>query len=433
MPRLTVESIKRRRPTDKRQVLPDTATRGLYLIVEPSGTKTFRLRYKVAGKEHVYTLGTFGDADEPGRITIEIARALAANWQARIRVGDYPHAVLARERAERRDAPTLTDLAERFRVKYLNQHTRRADARMVTFNKHVLPELGAMKLRDIRRRDLNAVLDDVTTKGHTVAAYGLARLLGQMFRFAVDEELLEASPAERLRKGKPADIRDRVLSDDELRALWTALDRGDIPMSAAIRVALRLLLLTGARAGELCAARWSDVRLDGDMPQWTIPRTATKTSMPHTIPLGPSAVQLFKRLHALTGDTPFVLPAGDRLMSTKRMKPRKHAPSASLDPHAIAVALRRCFRDDKLPGVQPFGAHDLRRTMRTGLVRLGHSTELAERVIGHKPRSILVQTYDQYDRMPERRRALLDWDAEVRRILAKRPKVAALTHRRVRS
>ncbi len=304
---------------------------------------------------------------------------------------------------------------------------------MVTFNKHVLPELGAMKLRDVRRRDLNAVLDEVTAKGHAVAAYGLARLLGQMFRFAVDEELLEASPAERLRKGKPADIRDRVLDDGELRALWIALDAGNLPMSATIRIALRLLLLTGARAGELCAARWSDLPLDGDMPLWTIPRTATKTGMAHTIPLGPSAVRLFRQLHALTGDTPFVLPAGDRLMGAKRTKPRKHAPRASLDPHAIAVALRRCFRDDKLPDVQPFGAHDLRRTMRTGLVRLGHPTELAERVIGHKPRNILVQTYDQYDRMPERRRALLDWDAEIRRILAKRSKVTTLTPRKVRS
>lgn len=436
MPHLTTETIRRHKAPVERITKADSHTRGLYLVIEPTGTKRFVLRYKIAGATRRYALGTFGEAGEPGRITLDAARTLAHDWRQRIRRGEYPHDALARERDQhalerkaRIEAPTLADLAELFRTKYLDAHTRRPAERLIAFQKHVAPELGAVKLADIRRRHLNAVLDDVAAT-HPATAYKLARLLGQMFRFAVDEELIETSPAERLRKGKAATIRDRVLSDDELRTVWAVLDGTDpVPMAQNIRHALRLLLLTGARAGELCAARWADVRLEGDMPLWTLPRTATKTGAAHTIPLGPTAVELFTRLRELTGDTEYVLPAGDRLMSTKRTKPRKRPPSASLDPHAIAVAVRRCRDEGKFPKVAPFGAHDLRRTMRTGLVRIGHSTELAERVIGHKPRSILVQTYDQYDRLTERRRALIEWDAEVRRILAGKSKVASIDKR----
>lgn len=436
MPRLTTEAIRRHRAPLERITKADSHTRGLYLVIETTGTKRFVLRYKADGKTHRYALGQFGESDEPGRVTLDQARALAHDWRERIKRGEYPHDVLARERElhalERKahaEAPTLADLADLFLRKYLQPRTKRPEHRMVTFNKHVPAELLATRLADIRRRHLNAVLDTVA-ETHPVAAYGLARLLGQMFRFAVDEELIETTPAERLRKGKPHTPGDRVLSDDELRTVWATLEAGELPMSQPVRIALRILLLTGARSGELCAARWTDVRLDGDMPQWTIPRTDTKTGAAHVVPLTKTAVALFQRLHALTGDTDYCLPAGERVMGAERRKARSREITGPMASHAIATALRRCHDASKFPDVAAFGAHDLRRTMRTGLVRLGSSTELAERVIGHKPRSLLLATYDHYDRLPERRAALADWDKEVQRILANKPKVAAIPKRK---
>ncbi|MDQ5945452.1 MAG: hypothetical protein QG619_874 [Pseudomonadota bacterium] len=436
MPHLTTESIRRHKAPSERVTRADSHTRGLYLVLEPTGTKRFLLRYKVDGKTYRHALGIFGEAGDVGRITLDQARTLVNDWRDRIKNGEYPHAVQQLERQQhdadrlaRAAAPTVADLADRFKTKYLDKQTRRADARMITFNKHVIPQLGTMKIAAVRRAHLNALLDDVTDQGHGVAAYGLARLLGQMFRFAVDEEMLEATPAERLKKGTPAAERDRVLSEDELRKLWIALDTGKLPMTATIRLGLRVLLLTGARAGELCAARWDDFRLDGDMPQWTIPKTVSKNGIAHAIPLGPTALTLLGDLHKMTGDTEYVMPAGDKLMASKRTKPRKRPPTAHLDSHAIAVALRRCHKHGKIPDVAPFSAHDLRRTMRTGLVRLGISTELAERVIGHKPRSALVRTYDLYDRLPERRRALIDWDREVQRIIAGKSNVTKVARK----
>ena len=437
MARFTTESIRRHRAPQDRLTLSDGVARGLYLVIEPSGTKRFLLRYKVDGKTYRHALGTFGEAGEPGRVTLDQARALAHDWRERIRRGEYPHDVIAREREvhalerkARSEAPTVTDLADLFLEKHLRPNTRHPEHRLLQFKKHVIPELGTVKLTDIRRKHLNAVLDGLVAEGGDKVAYSLARILGQMFRFAVDEELIETSPAERLRKGKPHTPGSRILTDDELRTVWKALEGGELPMSAPVRLGLRILLLTGARSGELAAARWDDVRLEGDMPQWTIP--TDKMGSGHLIPLGKTSVELFTQLHTLTGDTDFVLPAAERVMGLARMKARKREVTEHMDSHAIATALRRCHDAGKFLDVAAFGAHDLRRTMRTGLVKLGTTTELAERVIGHKPRSVLLVTYDLYDRLPERRKALVEWDAEVQRILAGKSKVTAIHTKRAR-
>ncbi len=275
-------------------------------------------------------------------------------------------------------------------------------------------------------------------KGHYVTAYALSRLLGQFFRWAVDREILTASPAERLVAGNRHTPRDRVLSEDEIRLFWSQFDRTDLPMSTALRIALKVILLTGVRSQEIALARWEHVALEGDMPGWTIPATAAKEAVAHYVPLGPTAVRLMKSLHDLTGDTEWLLPRGERVHGEGRLTERKVEPTGPLDSHAIATALRRTLRKinglkehKKVPPdfkykLRPFGAHDLRRTLRTGLSRLGFASDLAERVIGHTVGSMILKTYDLYDRMPERRKALADWDREVRRILANKSNVAKL-------
>jgi len=418
MAHLTVEIVRRWKVPPARVTVTDSTIRGLYLIREPSGLKRWVLRYKVEKRTHRFALGRYGETE--GTLSLDRARALAADWREKIRRGIYPHETVERERelhklerATRNAAPTLADLADLFRRKYLEKQTRRPDHRLISFNRWIIPELGAVKLADIRRRHLNAALDKVADAGHSVAAYGLARLLGQMFRFAVDEELIESTPAERLRKGTAHTPGDRVLNDDEIRTVWAAMDR-DLPMSHPLCLAVRALLLTGARAGEFCAAKWTDVQLDGDMPNWTIPSTATKTGQPHNVPLSKGAVAVFRRLKELAESGDYVLPG----------KKAGH-----VEAHALATALRRCHEAEAFGEMPSFGAHDLRRTMRTGLARIGVAADLAERVIGHKPRNVLITTYDLYDRMAERRKALNDWDAEVRRILAGKAKVTTMRKR----
>ncbi len=453
MPQLSVEGIRRRAARPKRQAIADSGSRGLYLIVEPTGFKRFVLRYKVGGRTHWHPIGEFTpDASAlPGAVTLERARAQAASWRPRIREGQYPHIVAQRERdlreQERRarvEAPTVADLVTLFLERYLVPKTRRPAERLAAVEKYLIPKLGATKLTDVRRRDLNAVLDELVAAGRHVTAYQLARLLGQMFRWAVDREYLEASPAERLQGGSPHTPRDRVLSEAEIRTFWSEFDRTDLRVSTAVRLALKVMLLTGVRSKEIAVAKWSDVALSGDMPLWTIPATAAKSARAHLVPLSPGAAALLKRLQTLTGDTDWLLPRAERVRGAERLSERKGEATRPLDSHSLATALRRSLRivnglgeADEPPAdfawkLRPFGAHDLRRTLRTGLSRIGCSTEVAEATIGHTVRSMLVKTYDVYDRMVERRTALLDWDNEVRRILANKPKVVPMRDRKDR-
>lgn len=423
MPMLNVESIRRRKAGPTRIKVADAAVRGLMLIVEPTGTKRFLLRYKAPEadgrvKDRKYALGTFGDG--PGEISLDRARALASEWRERMKVGDYPHRVREAERhavatahAEAAAAPTVTSLIDLFRAKYLLPNTRRPDDRLVTAKKWLLdPDngIGAMRLTEVRRRDLNALLDRMVAAGKPVAAASLGRLLGQMFRFAVDEELIDASPAEKLKKGGAHTPGDRVLTDDEIGRFWVALDQPGLRMSAATKHALRILLLTGARCGEMASARWENVQLTGREPVWTIPATSTKMARTHLVPLSKQAVAAFEALREFTGDTPWCLPAAERVRGPQRAGERDSVPEAHMEAHAFATALRRI---QPIEGVAPFSAHDLRRTLRTGLSRLGYSVDVCEAVIGHVPRNRLIVTYDLYDKLPERRQALTEWGRDV--------------------
>jgi integrase len=451
---LSVESIRRlsKRPVKRR--VADSAARGLNLMIEPTGTKRWVLRYKVkvAGgfREHLHALGAYGE--NPGFLSLPEARRVAIEWRQRIRTkGEYPHEVAAREkdlrereRRAREEAPTVADLVKLFRERYLVPKTRRPDERLAAIEKYLIPRLGTTKLADVRRRDLNGVLDDLVAAGRHVTAYQLARLLGQMFRWGVDREYLEVSPAERLQGGSPHTPRDRVLSEDEIRTFWSEFNRTDLGISTAIRLALKVMLLTGVRSKEIAIARWSDVSLNGDMPVWTIPATAAKNARVHLVPLSPTAVKLLTSLSEFTGDTDWLLPRAERVRGSERLTERKGEATGPLDSHSLATALRRALRDvnglegdDEPPAgfswkLRPFGAHDLRRTLRTGLSRIGCSAEVAEATIGHTVRSMLVKTYDLYDRMPERRAALIDWDKEVRRILANKPTVVSMRDRQGR-
>jgi integrase len=378
------------------------------------------MHYKVASKTFWHPLGEFAATDAPpsGQLTLEQARSHAAAWRPRIRSGEHPHDVAKRERdlkerakSARSAAPTVAETVELFRERYLMPKTNRPDDRLIALRKHVLSKIGDAKLADVQRRDLNGILDEVVAGGRYVIAYALSRLLGQFFRWAVDREYLAVSPAERLVAGNRHTPRDRVLHEDEIRLFWSQFDRTDLPMTTALRLALKVILVTGVRSQEIALARWEHVDLEGDMPGWTIPATAAKEAVAHFVPLGPTAVRLLQSLESLTDDTQWVLPHGERVHGEERLTERKVKPTGPLDSHAIATALRRTLR--KINGLKdgknvppdfkyklrPFGAHDLRRTLRTGLSRLGIASDLAERVIGHTVGSMLLKTYDLYDQL----------------------------------
>jgi integrase len=196
--------------------------------------------------------------------------------------------------------------------------------------------------------------------------------------------------------GRPKLARDRVLADDELRAVWNAAERIGYPYGPLIHV----LILTGARRGEIAEGRWSEIDLPARL--WRFPAERMKSKAAHVLPLTPDVTRILEGLPRFGG--------GEFIFSTTfgRVPISGFAKwKTRLD--ALAVEeLRR--------PIAPFVVHDIRRTMRTGLSSLPIPDLVRELVIAHA-RPGLHKVYDQHAYLHEKREALELWQARVREIV----------------
>jgi integrase len=200
--------------------------------------------------------------------------------------------------------------------------------------------------------------------------------------------------------------RDRVLTAEEVRGFWTKLDTAD--MAEPTRLALKLLLVTAQRRGELTFAKWSHFNVDDKL--WTIPVELLKSSHarrstpePHQVPLSPLALDLLGKLKALSGSSPFVLPA-------RADKRKKRSYSARV--------LSRAVRENaKHFGIKHFTPHDLRRTAASFMTKLKVPRLHVEKVLNHSTRDI-AEVYDRHDYLAEKRAALERWAEHLQTVIA---------------
>src|SRR5215218_1465625 len=253
---LTARSIEQVKPGAKVREIPDGALPGLYLVVQPSGTRSFALRYRHVGRPRNMTLGrwpafSLGEAREAARVAL---RAIAE--------GRDP---AAERRHVKRDASTLFEkVAHLFieRDQRPNNRTWKETARLLGLRAEedrlavlkggIVDQWCGRRLEDIRRRDVIAVIDALSdrpaTKQNTYAA------LRRLFNWALARDLITASPCNGVEAPALTPARDRVLTDDELRWFWRACDAVGPPFAPLFR----LLCLTGQRREEVGGMRWTD-------------------------------------------------------------------------------------------------------------------------------------------------------------------------------
>ena len=261
-----------------------------------------------------------------------------------------------------------------------------------------ISELGKRKARDVSRRDVVSFLDGIVDRGSPVTANRTHALLVQLFSWAAAKDLIPASPMAGIeRPGGEERPRERVLTSDEIKKVWTQIDTAD--MAAPTGLALKLLLVTGQRRGEITRARWSDI--DMDSGAWTIPVELLKTShsrrlspTPHIVPLSPLAAEILTKLRALTGTGAWVLPA--------------HASTRHDEPYSDGVLTRAIRQNAKHLGVSHFTPHDLRRTAASWMTRLKVPRLHVEKVLNHST-SDIAEVYDRHDYLSEKRTALETW------------------------
>lgn len=259
------------------------------------------------------------------------------------------------------------------------------------FEKDVLPKLGALAVEDVKKGHITSVTDPLLARGVNRMAKLIFSLMRQMFRFAVDRDLIEADPTASIRKvkiGGPDTERDRVLSEAEIQALYKQLpDAGLMPTTEA---AIWITLSTLCRIGELLNAQWSDIDLDNQL--WRIPDT--KNGKPHTVFLSDFAVKHFRRVKELNDEGVWVYLSrdGKKAVSTKTITKQLGDRQRDDDPmkrRSKSVASLK-LQDGK------WGPHDLRRTGATMMTRLGVLPEVAERCLNHVEQNRMKRIYQRH-------------------------------------
>ena len=264
--------------------------------------------------------------------------------------------------------------------------------------------LAPMLLRyadELRRRDIRELLDAVADQGFEREAEKRRQTIGAMFRWALSQDMAEVDPTAGLKGYDPGTPRDRVLSVEEIEALWSWLDTNILPHDAAD--ILRLQLLTGARCGEisgLCAEE-----IDRRQWNWTLPAARSKNKRPRVTPLVGTARRIIEtRLLTVEAGPLFTTETGNALTA------------ASIGHYLLA-------RRGKLP-IDKFTTHDLRRTVATMLAEMGVALDLVAAVVGHeaggKETRTLIRHYVRTDLIDRKSHALRAWDERLQRIVTGR-------------
>ena len=219
--------------------------------VQPTGARSWAVRYRHATKPRKLTLGPFPALD------LSTARARAREaLQDVARGGDPASAKREQRRAARDETPdrdTVAAVVERFLARHTRPNNKKRTVQEVerTFRKHVLPAWRDRPIQDIGRRDVITLLDGIVDRGTPVAANRVLAHVRKLFNWALDRSIIEASPCVRIQAPTAEKSRDRVLSDDELRLIWKAADRVDWPFGRFVQ----LLLLTVQRRDEVAGMR----------------------------------------------------------------------------------------------------------------------------------------------------------------------------------
>jgi integrase len=356
--------------------------RGLGVRVTPNGVKTFIFKYRFDGKGRWMTLGTY-----PKMTLAEAYKAHADAWDSLSR-GIDPGAKAMVEREKEHKAPTVGDLAREYMDRWAKPRKRswREDNRIL--QKDILPEWGQRKAKDITRHDVIRLLDHIVGRGAGIMANRTLAVTRKMFNFAVSRGVVSVSPCLGVQAPAQEKQRDRVLTIDEIHALWQALD-GAKMMTGGIKLALKLQLVTAQRKAEIVSAAWDEIDLTDKW--WTIPGEKAKNGLPHRVPLSPLAMELLQAAKPLSGGSPWVFPS-----------PRagKH-----ITPEAVDHALRR-------PGLEALGfsfvPHDLRRTAASYMTSMGIPRLVVSKILNHVERGVTA-VYDRYGYDREKRDALERW------------------------
>jgi integrase len=400
MAKLTDRSLDALRPRTGRYEIWDDARKGFGVRVTPRGVKSFVWVYHFEGKPRRMTFGTYP------RISLADAGVKLAEAKQLLDRGVDPGSRLVSERAAERSAETVGDLVAIYLERYARPRKRSASEDERILRKDVLSRWENRKAKDISRRDVVLLLNEIVDRGAPIQANRTLTIVRRMFRFAIGQAIIEVSPCDEIERPSAENQGERVLSEDEIRLLWKALETA--PMEPNARRILRAMLATGQRKGELIGL--PEREIDKDL--WLLPVSRAKNGREHLIPLSPIAMQILLFPSARNGQ-PYrgqSIDHATRYLFDPRPRSKRRGQKAPETTRTAPPPL--------LAGVmERFTPHDLRRTVATRMRELGISRGDVKMVLNHTETDVTA-TYDRYDGLPEKRRALVIWGSRLEQIVA---------------
>ncbi len=403
--RITKSSTDAAQPGEKDWMLWDDRLSGFGLKVTPAGAKVFVFQYRMGGRGSPvrrFTVGKFGN------LTADGARKVADGLALKVAQGIDPQ----REKVE--SVRRSVDLAFKPYVKRFHEGCLLKEWKATHKDSHSLllryavPVLGNKPLTDITRKDIKAILAPVLDK--TATASNLFSVLRRLFSWAVEHEDIERSPIDGMKPPPLPKARDRVLTDWELALVWRATDGLGYPFGPMVR----LLLLTGARREEIAALDWSELDRKGRM--WSLPAARSKNNKPLEAPLSNMAIAELDDL-AIRSGKDGGWPSRGLVFSTTGHSSVSGYSRAKRRLDRLIAALPR--ENDSTEAMDPWRLHDLRRTLATGLQRLGVRLEVTEAVLNHVSgsKSGIVGVYQRHEWKDEKAAALEAWARHVEQLL----------------
>lgn len=387
-----VESAK---PRQKPYKVADE--KGLYLLVQPTGSKWWRLKYRYGARrdgkpgqaEKMLSLGVYPD--------VSLKRARERRDEARQLLADGVDPAAQRKADEHAQRiahlhtfeAVATAWMDRNRLKWTESHAMRTRRR---FEQHVFPWIGKQSIREVKRPDVRDVLRRIESTGRVETAHRVLQLCNAVFEYANHDEIADHNPCGGLQEILPP-VQERhhasITEPKRVGELLRAIDgfTGTLPVGCALRLAPLLFV----RPGELRKAHWSEFELDAEEPTWRIPAARMKMREQHLVPLSRQAVAILQDLRPLTGPDGYVFPSvrnGSRPMSE----------------NTLNAALRRLGYDKAT-----MTAHGFRSMASTILNEQQWHKDAIERQLAHGERDKVRGSYNFAEHLPERRKMMQAW------------------------
>ena len=383
---LTTEAIEALKQTGKQFEVVDGRVAGLRLRVSQDGAKTFTVLYTHRGKKRRRWLGRFPD------MGLAEARKEADAIIREVRAGRDPN---AKKEPNANTLKTVSDLVEDFITRHVERHNKPSTVRGTSriLRKDIVEPWATRDVRDISRGDVAALIEGIAEERSPFGASNVFRAGRTFFNWLVSQQVIRTSPFQGLRDPAGVKKRERVLTAEEIRAIWRATEKIGAPWSHIIR----LLFVTGRRRGEVVEAEWREFDLEGGV--WEIPARRSKGSR---ISIKPITAMVRVELDSLGGER-------KGLLFPSRVE---------VSGNAVSGLSKMKARLDRMSCVADWRFHDIRRTVATNLGALGIADTTIARILDHRLIGIPEVTgiYNRCHYVAEMREAIEAWEAKLQQI-----------------